>query len=648
MLRAWWILLAAIALTLLAYWPATRGGYLFDDGVYFFNNPDVHVKALRFGDWVRAALSQSGINPLVRPLSALTFAANYYFSGADPFWPKLTNICIHLLNGILLFLLLRELFRLYAVAQRRGAPSTLAAAVLAGAWLLLPINLTGVAYVSQRMEALATVFVFLGLLLYVHARRLQYAGNDRASPLWLSLALCTALGLTAKEDAALLPLYSASLEFALTGFRERDGRFSRPALWTHFAVLVVPLLAGLAWLGPRLLEGVSTYRNFTIGQRLLTEPRVLVSYIHWTLFPNLSSLTFYHDDTALSTGMLSPPTTLPAIAVLLALLGVALWRRTRQPLFCLGVLWFFAGHSMTATVVPLEIVFEHRNYFPSVGLLLAAASLLAFEPGLRWPAAKTAIAAAFVLFCGFTTYLRAQEWSDPIRLAYSEALKRPESRRAQYDLAQALIIAAGENRDSPLLPKAREVLERTALLPDSGILPLQALIYLNGRAHQPIDPRWWPAIIAKLRDNAPSQGDMSALIFLSKCQMRGNCPEQKQELLEAFAAALTRSGDNANLLGAYGEFVINQFGDVDLAGRMFRESVAKSPREPTYRVNLIHHLIATGQREVAAAEIEQLAALNRLGSLDGTLTSLRQQLDAMSAAPPPDVPPELPHSTSTR
>ncbi len=427
---AWFALLGLSALTLLVYWPSLRGGYLFDDSVYFVANPDVHVTTLHFGDWVRAALSQSGINPLVRPLSALTFAANYYFSGVDPFWPKLTNVGIHLLNGVLLFLLLRELFELYAATRRVESPRPLNAALIAGAWLLLPINLSGVAYVSQRMEELATLFVFLGLLWYIRARRLHYTGAGNASTLWVSLALCTALGLTAKEDAALLPLYSACLEFAITGFRDSNGKASRAALWTHFALLVIPLVAGLIWIAPRVLHGVSGYRNFTIAQRLLTEPRVLVDYIHWTLLPSLNALTFYHDDLAVSDGLLAPPTTLFAILALLALLGIAIWQRKARPFFCLGVLWFFAGHSMTATILPLELVFEHRNLFLPSACCLLSRRFWRSKPGIRFPAAKTLIITGFIALFAFTTFLRAQEWSDPIALAYSEALKRPNAPRA--------------------------------------------------------------------------------------------------------------------------------------------------------------------------------------------------------------------------
>ncbi|MBS0571259.1 MAG: hypothetical protein JSS28_11660 [Proteobacteria bacterium] len=636
--RAWLLLVALMALAVVAYWPSLRGGYLFDDGIYYAQNPDIHVDSLQPGEWMRAATSQCSINLLCRPLSALTFAANWYFTGIDPFWPKLTNLAIHLCNGLLLFALLRELFRLNATVRSSSANKNLVAAAIAGAWLLLPINLTGVAYVSQRMEALANLFVFLGLWWYLHARRRQWVDQGKGAMLWISIAACTALGLTAKEDAALLPLFTACAEFAVTGFRNRDGRWCKPAIRVHLALLVVPMIAGLVWIAPRLFHGVSGYRNFTTWQRLLTEARVLCDYIGWTLLPNLNSLTFYHDDLPLSRGLLDPPTTLLAILALLALLGSALWQRKARPLFCLGIAWFFAGHSMTATIIPLELVFEHRNYFPSAGLLLAAASLIALEPGLRLPLARTLLATGFIAFFAFTTLLRAEEWSNPVRLAYAEALKRPHSQRAQYDLARTLIIAAGKDETSPLLDEAAKILERNAYQPDSGITALQALIYINGRAHRAIDPRWWQAIVEKLHNRAPSQSDIAAIIFLFKCQQDGDCPLQRQQLLDTFVAGLQRSEGNLNLMSAYADFALRELHDVALAERVSREVVATAPANPVYRENLIRLLVSTRQFDKIAPEMDALQKLNRLGALDKDIATLQAQAAAAQAEPIPGTP----------
>jgi len=349
--RIAWLVLAGLAtLTALVYWPSLYGGFIFDDSIYV-QSPEVRVTTLRLGDWVNAALSQAGSNQF-RALSMLSFAANYYFTGMDPFWLKLTNVHIHLLNGLLLFLVLRELFRLHSlVREKHDSGMTeqqfdLIAAVIAGAWLLLPINLTGVAYVSQRLESLANVFVFLGLFLYLHVRRKLYTGSGSATMLWIGLVICLGLGISAKESAALLPLYTACAEFAITGFRNRDGHLSRPALWTHALLLILPLIAGLIWISTWVFHSIAGFRSFSIGERLLTEPRVLADYIGWTLLPNLNSLSFYHDDLAISHSLLDPPTTLPAILMLLALLGVAIWQHKARPLFCLGILWFFAGHQV--------------------------------------------------------------------------------------------------------------------------------------------------------------------------------------------------------------------------------------------------------------------------------------------------------------
>ena len=640
-----WLAFAGFAfLTAVVYWPALGGGFLFDDRYYYTDSRDIHVTTLHLGDWIRAALSQTGSNQF-RALSMLTFAANYYFTGLDPFWLKLTNVVIHLLNGLLLFLLLRELLQLWRCVRRPAGFSggsdsrrlNLTAATIAGAWLLLPINLTGVAYISQRLESLANLFVFLGLFWYLVARRRHYSGGTGAM-IPLSLIACTVVGYTAKESAVLLPLYAACTEFAITRFRNADGKVSRPVLWTLGMVLLLPLLLGLAWIATWAFHGITDSRNFSTGERLLTECRVLVAYVNWSLLPSLNSLTFYHDDFAVSHSLLDPPTTALSILALGSLAGVAIWQRSARPLFCLGILWFFAGHVLTATVIPLELVFEHRNYFPSVGLLLAATSLCYLEPVARIRGIAI-IAAAVLAFYSFTTFLRSVEWSHPLRLAYSEASKRPNSPRAQYELARTLIMAAGNDMDSPLIDRSLEILKRDAFRPETGIAPLQALIYVNARAHREIDPRWWQGIIDKVNRNVLSLTDIEAIVFLFHCQMRGDCPRQREELLDVFTSALVKTHGNIFLTSAYADFAISELGDAELAIRMARDAIAAKPQMPVYRANLAHILIAAGRLDAADVAIEDLAGMDRAGSLDATVARLRQELAAARAAGSRDLQP---------
>jgi hypothetical protein len=275
--------------------------------------------------------------------------------------------------------------------------------------------------------------------------------------------------------------------------------------------------------------------------------------------------------------------------------------------------------------------------------LLAVASLIAFEPGFRSTGVKAILTATFVAFFAFTTLGRAEEWSHPIRLAYAEALKRPQSARAQYELAHTLIIAVQSREETPLTKQARELLERTANLPDSGISAWQALIYLNARTKRPIDPRWWQGIISRLHEQVPSKTDVNAVIFLYRCQMDGDCPMQPQEMMDTFVAALERTRGDLNLTSAYAEFAARVLGDSALAERLAREVSAARPQEPVYRGNLIRFLIQNSKFDEAEAEIGKLAKLNQLGSLDPLLASLTRQLaDARAAAGPqsPTAPPD--------
>ena len=105
---------------------------------------------------------------------------------------------------------------------------------------------------------------------------------------------------------------------------------------------------------------------------------------------------------------LFPPwTTLPALASIPALLRLALVVRKKQPLVSLGVLWFFTGHLLESTILPLEIAHEHRNYLPLLGIIIAMIGLIDYgcarigHKKLWW-----VIPIAAMVFGG-STYLRS-------------------------------------------------------------------------------------------------------------------------------------------------------------------------------------------------------------------------------------------------
>ena len=643
----WLLFMGFVALTVAVYATGLSGGWLFDDYPNIVDNPGVQPHDASLGSLVRAALS-SPSSEFKRPLASLSFAANYLVAGLDPYWMKFTNLVIHLLNGVAVFLLASVLLCRYRDARTAGWQ----AALIAGAWLLLPINLTGVLYVVQRMESMANLFVLLGLLGYVHARcRLQDVADGRAA--WRHYLLCTAslvlptgVGLLAKETAVMLPLYAALIEWIVFGFRTSEGRFDQKIAALCLLVLVLPLVVGLAWLLPGLLRP-STWatRDFTLATRLLSEARIVTDYIGWTIVPSPEALSFYHDDFVPSSGWLHPWTTLAGLLALVALLALALWCRHRRPLAALGILLFLGCHLLTGTVLPLELVYEHRNYFASFGLLLALVPLLAAprprtadrappERSGPLPMALPRYVALgmLMLFWIAQTATSAYAWGDPLRLAAELADRAPASPRAQYELGRTYIIYSHYDHASPFTALAYEPLERAMKLPNSSILPEQALIFFNARMHLPLKDAWWDSMIARLKAHQAGVQDESSLGALTQCAREGLCDLPYQRMVDAFNAALSHRHQSARLLAMYGDFAWNVLGDHHLGLQMTSKAVRASPNEPAYLITLVRMLIASGNRREAESQLVRLRQLNFGGRLQGTITELTGSLQS-SAVP---------------
>lgn len=638
------ILLAGFAITALVYWPGLHGSWLFDDYPNIVENAGVQPHHASVASLVGAALS-SPSSEFKRPLSSLSFAANYLASGLNPFGWKATNLVIHLLNGLLVFLLARRL--LLAADQTRPASDATSgnptgeatgsdhagvlAALIAGGWMLLPINLTGVLYVVQRMESLANLFVLAGLLGYVSGRqrmlRQARGGFALAS---ISVIVATAVGVLAKETAIMLPLYAVTIEWILFGARCASGdtvRIDKRILSLFAATLVIPLIAGLAWLLPQILShGDWATRDFTLGTRLLSETRIVLDYIRWTLLPTPQALSFYHDNFSVSTGLLSPWTTLASLVGLIALGALALGLRRRMPLASLGIALFLGCHLLTGTILPLELVYEHRNYFASFGLLLAVVPLLAVRMTHFMALPRRVLLGGMLLLWTAQTAITASSWGKPLLLAETLAARAPDSPRAEYELGRTYIIYSHYDPTSPFTKLAYAPLERAAALPNSSILPEQALIFMNSRMHLPIKDAWWDSLISKLRTRRPSVQDESSLGALTQCDREHLCNLPAGTMTEAFLVALSHPNPSARLLAMYGDYAWNVLDDHRLGLRVISAAVAKSPDEPAYQITRIRMLAVLGRIGEAHAAYRELQRLNIGGRLDGSLAQLRSLL----------------------
>jgi hypothetical protein len=441
--------------------------------------------------------------------------------------------------------------------------------------------------------------------------------------------------LLVKESAALLPLYAACAEFALCAFRDRRGRLARPVIALHTIVIGSPLIIGTIWLAT-WIGGATTYaRPFGTMERLLTESRVMFDYIHWIALPSLDALTLFHDDIPLSKGLFDPPTTLFAVLGVVALLALAIGGARRRPLASLGVLWFFAGHVLTGTIIPLLLAFEHRNYFPSIGVLLFAASFVTLEGGIVNTRLRASIAVLVLAFYGGTTWMRAEEWSDPLRLTMSEAAKRPDSPGAQYELGRTFIFATRSADKASLRAQGLDVLKRAAKLPGASIIFEQLLIVAHAAEHEPIDPELWQSMISKIEKAPPSSPDIEALKKLLHCFEARICTEGKDALARVFAAASARVDASPVVRTQYAQFAMDFLHDDAIAERELRLSIEHTPNDAISRQNLVTFLIERHRYTEAANALDDLRRLNVLGSRNSEIAELAARIRKGKAATKP-------------
>ncbi|PLW70359.1 hypothetical protein C0039_03910 [Pseudohalioglobus lutimaris] len=555
------MLLLLALLTVALYSPGLSGPFLFDDGPALTSNPYLNGEGSAFEDW-RTATFSSKSGPLQRPIAMWSFAVNSVVAGGiDTFQVKLVNLVIHLLCGGLVYLLALGILR--QVVPGGSESSRQQVALLAAAlWLLAPLHVSTVLYAVQRMAQLATLFTLLGLWLFVR-RREQWAERGAspadliATSLWLLLVLL--LAVLSKENGVLL-LWLLPV-FEVTLFRGRwAGSKNRIITLLGWIGLLVPLLVivGTTLLVPELIPDRYTGREFSLQERLLTQLRLLWQYLSWLVFPDITSMGFQHDDIPLSTSWVNPVTTLFSALAWLVTAGVAWLLRRRLPLLGFALLFYLVGHALESSVWPLEMVYEHRNYLPSVGLFILLAYLLQMAFHCQHWVRPAIPVFAVLAILSTVLFLRVQVWSEHLRLTAVNVDNHPESSRSHYFLAEAWLKAyksslaaqqADEGRGQYLVA-ARHHFELMYQKNPRDFAAIVMLYYLD--SHHFRDLRQyndWFAVLREVAGDRPLQAsDIAALDVLLDCFVARLCDAPKSELFALMDTLERRYIDDVRFL----------------------------------------------------------------------------------------------------
>lgn len=449
--------ITALLLSVIAvYQPSLSGHFIYDD---FWSLEKLSViNGNITWESLSAYLISSDSGPIKRPISMLTFLIDAQDWPADAHAFRVTNLIIHLINGLLLFCLM------FTVLKLKGSTQAVWMALFATLlWALHPFLVSTVAYVVQRMAMLPVFFALLSLLLYLKIRLKYQEHPPLKSFVYLSLVVygLTFFATLSKENGLLILFYIPLFEYFICQQHLRLNPMRKSARWLFTVLPVVILSAAFLIKIPDFLEGY-VLRDFSLYERLITEPRALVKYLyHWAV-PSVMTEGVFTDVFEASSSLLNPISTLFSLLFIGAMIFTSVMLRNRWPLFGFAALFYCVAHLIESTVVPLQLYFEHRNY--AAFLFLGLPLVVAIYDGIKIPRMALLVLTVISLFLMTQTFLRSTLWGDTVRLKVSALEAFPESVRARIGVVEMLENQANFQNGLLLLEQGIEMKASPALI----------------------------------------------------------------------------------------------------------------------------------------------------------------------------------------
>lgn len=454
-----------------AYYLALPGYWLFDDAP----NLEGLSKITDFTSWLEFVVSGHA-GPTGRPLALATFALQNNAWPEQPGAMLAVNVAIHASATVSVFFLALGLIRVRGYFPTKLNASLWAATAIALTWGSSPFLATTNLMIIQRMASLAGLFAFTGLSFFVWSHLVNQSRRLLVATLLIvGLGLFTLLATLSKENGALLPLLAIVTLYLWIPKEKRHKTFFTQSIILVLAIL--PSILTVLYLGKYALEALGTsssgFRDFTVADRLLTQPNLLFDYLKNLILPRASSVTPFTDSVIPARGLFSPPATAVSIVSWIALIAFSIHYRKSFPYILFGIAFFLTGHIIESSAINLELYFAHRNYVPAFGAYFALVFLIYHALATHQVLLKAA-AISYLLIFYIILAQTAINWQDVETTAQRWLTRNPKSVRAAQFVANRFF-SHGETDG------ALNVLKNSAEQnPNNAMLLLQSKLICTG------------------------------------------------------------------------------------------------------------------------------------------------------------------------
>lgn len=364
----------------------------------------------------------------------LTFFVNYIIDGVNPYWYHVFNVCLHLVNGIAIFLfstaLIKQLYEKLAIDDQDIKLTSL---FVTAVWLLHPLNSQPVIYTVQRLAELAALGFFITGLAYFHGK--SAVGWKKL--LWgILLLIGLVIGVSSKQNYFTIFVFIFAFEWL----------FGTAIVQRRFLVISSISLIVFSALIPFLSDflhkiDLMTRENHAIARSeyFLSQLIILATYIRKFIFPYDMQL-FMHTKIFSDVGL----TVVIAFLFHCCVIAGSIVYRKKHPLICVGLLLFYCAHLVESSIIPItDFAFEHRTYIPNVGLcfvLFSLGSLLVKRFEISQDISRTA-ALALIVGLMIMTFIRVEQWKEPLSFFEREVTLSPLSAAANQNYGYELVKA---------------------------------------------------------------------------------------------------------------------------------------------------------------------------------------------------------------
>lgn len=412
-----------ISLTVaLAYFNSLQNEFIWDDEFLIQKNSYLHS----FSNIPKMLISNStagfgGIDNFYRPTQNIYYLFIYQLFGHSKVAFHLGNILLHLLNGILFFLVTRKLFTNHSLALFSSL-----------IWVAHPTHVEAITYISGTADPMGLLFFLLCLLKFPFDLKAQN-WKKLIVPLglfWLSLL--------SKEAMIVIP----PLIMLCLALVNKTHRYQIRTYWSSLPFWI----SAFIYLALRkiILNFNGTYHFYKVSN-IYTENILFRIYTFLATLPEYLTILFWPTDLHMerSFPVHVNLTSIPVLLGLLLLLTTLAWslfnfikKNNERSLW--AWLWFFISFvPMMGILIPVNsFILEHWLYLPSVGFFIAFSAIL-LKSSKLYPRLPMLLTATITLSLCILTQMRNTDWATPIRF-YNNILEYSEgSARVHNNLAMA-------------------------------------------------------------------------------------------------------------------------------------------------------------------------------------------------------------------